>query len=528
MKHIRRVGLFLGPALFLVVLFFPTVLPEELTFEARIVLGATLWMAVWWITEAIPIYVTALLPFIIFPTLGVTDLQETSASYANRIVFLFLGGFMLAKAMERSNLHSRFALNILKVFGPNPKYIIAAFMMVILLLGAWMSNTAITMLMLPVAIAVISQYRGSVSDRERFGLCLMLSVAYSASISGVTTLIASPPNAIFASVSQEIMGLEVSFSQWMVVGFPIGVISVLIAWLYMVNFGASIRGIKPITEEKGLIETKLSDLGKMTRNEKLVLGVFAATAIAWVTRGLLWGKFVPTVDDSAIAVAAIFLLFVLPSSRLRREESKVKRITQVRKDQENIIKNSASRRIDSGSTKTDDKDDDNEEEEKEENKDDRLLNWKTAAQIPWEVLLLIGGGIALANAFTATGLDEFVAEQLIFLKGMNYIITILVIVTVTAFVGEVISNTAMAALMIPISASLATSLDINPLLFMVPVTIITSYSFMMPVSTPPNTIIFASGYVSTANMVRAGLPLKIIAIAIVTVLTILLVPFVWQ
>ncbi|MDQ3872735.1 MAG: SLC13 family permease [Thermoproteota archaeon] len=519
-KHTRKAGLLLGPAFFLVVLFFPIVLPEELTFEARIVLGATLWMAVWWITEAIPIYVTALLPFIIFPTFGVTDLQETSASYANRIVFLFLGGFMLAKAMERSNLHNRFALNMLKVFGTNPKYIIAAFMMVILLLGAWMSNTAITMLMLPVAIAVISQFRSSASDRQRFGLCLMLSVAYSASISGVTTLIASPPNAIFASISEEIMGLDVSFSQWMSVGFPIGLVSILIAWLYMVNFGASIRGIKPITEEKGLIETKLSELGKMTRNEKLVLGVFAATAIAWVTRGLLWGKFVPTVDDSAIAVAAIFLLFVLPSLRSRGDKTRVNHNKQSKIGHEKSIENTS--RIDSSSSKS------SREEEDNENDDDRLLSWKSAAQIPWEVLLLIGGGIALANAFTATGLDEFVAKQLIFLEGMNYIFAVLIIVAVTALAGEVISNTATAALMIPISASLATSLGLNPILFMVPVTIVTSYSFVMPVSTPPNTIVFASGYVSTANMVRAGLPLKIIAIAMVTVLTILLVPFVWR
>jgi solute carrier family 13 (sodium-dependent dicarboxylate transporter), member 2/3/5 len=521
MKHTRKAGLFLGPALFLAVLFFPTLLPEELSFEARIVLGATLWMAVWWITEAIPIYVTALLPFILLPSLGVTGLQETAASYADRVVFLFLGGFMLAKAMEKSNLHSRFALSILKVFGTNPKYIIAAFMMVIFLLGAWMSNTAITMLMLPVAIAVISQFRSSASDKERFGLCLMLSVAYSASISGVATLIASPPNAIFASVSEEIIGLEVSFSQWMAIGFPIGVVSILIAWLYMVNFGVSIRGIKPITEEKGVIEAKLLELGSITRNEKLVLGVFVGTAIAWVTRGLLWGDFVPAVDDSAIAVAAIFLLFVLPSSSFRREETKAKRKGQNNEDQENIIESTS--RIDiRSSKKTNDKGDD------EENKGDRLLDWKSAAQIPWEVLLLIGGGIALANAFIATGLDDLVAERLIFLEGMNYVFIVLIIVAVTAVVGEVISNTATAALMIPISASLATSLDVNPILFMIPVTIVTSYSFMMPVSTPPNTIVFASGYVTTSSMVRAGLPLKVIGIAIVTVLTILLVPLVWQ
>ena len=521
MKHTRKAGLLLGPALFLAVLFFPTLLPEELSFEARIVLGATLWMAVWWITEAIPIYVTALLPFIVFPSLGVTGLQETAASYADRVVFLFLGGFMLAKAMEKSNLHSRFALSILKVFGTNPKYIIAAFMMVIFLLGAWMSNTAITMLMLPVAIAVISQFRSSASDKERFGLCLMLSVAYSASISGVATLIASPPNAIFASVSEEIIGLEVSFSQWMAIGFPIGVVSILIAWLYMVNFGVSIRGIKPIAEEKGVIEAKLLELGNITRNEKLVLGVFVGTALAWVTRGLLWGEFVPAADDSAIAVAAIFLLFVLPSSSFRRAETKVKSRGQNNEDQENIIESTS--RIDIHSIKkTNDKGDD------EENKGDRLLDWKSAAQIKWEVLLLIGGGIALANAFIATDLDDLVAERLIFLEGMNYVIIVLIIVAVTAVVGEVISNTATAALMIPISASLATSLDVNPILFMVPVTIVTSYSFMMPVSTPPNTIVFASGYVTTSSMVRAGLPLKVIGIAIVTVLTILLVPLVWQ
>ncbi len=270
----------------------------------------------------------------------------------------------------------------------------------------------------------------------------MLSVAYSASISGVATLIASPPNAIFASLSEEITGVEVSFSQWMAIGFPIGVISILIAWLYMVNFGVSIRGIKPITGEKRVIETKLSELGSITRNEKLVLGVFVATAIAWVTRGLLWGQFVPTIDDSAIAVAAIFLLFVLPSSSFRREKTRLKQNEQANEDQKNIIENTS--RIDiSISKKTNDKGVDAENEEQEENKKgDRLLDWKSAAQIPWEVLLLIGGGIALANAFIATGLDDLVAEQLIFLEGMNHIITILIIVAMTAVVGEVISNTA--------------------------------------------------------------------------------------
>lgn len=510
-ERARKSGLILGPALFLIVLFFPALLPEELTFEAKIVLAATLWMASWWITEAIPIYATALLPLIIFPLLGVTEFGETSSSYASSVVFLFLGGFMLAKAVEKSNLHSRFALNMLKIVGTNPKYIVAAFMVSIVLLGAWISNTAVTMLMLPVAFAVISQFRNP-SDREKFGLCLMLSVAYSASISGVMTLIASPPNAIFASVSKEITDIDVNFSQWMAVGFPIGLLSILIAWWYMVNFGASIRGVKPITEEKGFINRKLSELGRMTRDEKLVLGVFAATAIAWITRGLLWGEFVPAVDDATIAVAAILSLFLLPSSR---KKEKIERQDWAKERGNGSIDNTG--RAHNGT-----------DNDGGGNKSDRLLNWNSAVQIPWGVLLLIGGGIALANAFAATSLDELVAERLVFLEGMDHIIIILIVVGVTALVGEVISNTAVAALMIPISASLATSLGMNPILLMVPVTIVTSFSFIMPVSTPPNTIVFASGYVSIPKMMLAGLPLKIIGIIMVTILTTLVVPLVWE
>jgi sodium-dependent dicarboxylate transporter 2/3/5 len=245
---------------------------------------------------------------------------------------------MLAKAVEKSNLHIRFALNMLKVFGTNPKYIVGAFMVSIVLLGAWISNTAITMLMLPVASAIISQFRDP-HDRNRFGLCLMLCVAYSASISGVTTLIASPPNAIFASASKEITGIDVSFSQWMAVGFPLGLLSILIAWWYMVNFGASIRHVKPISEEKGFIGRKLSELGKMTKDEKLVLGIFSATALAWITRGLWWGEFVPAVNDAMIAVAATISLFLLQSSR---KEDKTKRQEWTQEQRDSSTANSVS------------------------------------------------------------------------------------------------------------------------------------------------------------------------------------------
>jgi len=240
-QQVKRIGLFAGPIIFIGILFVP--IAEDLPFEAKIVLASTVWMASWWITEAIPIYVTALLPLVLFPSFNVTELGETSSNYADRIVFLFLGGFILAKAVEKANLHKRFALNILKSFGTNPRYIVAAFMIVTGFLSGWMSNTATTMLMLPIAAAVVLQVQDK-EHRAKFGLCLMLSIAYSASIGGMSTLIGTPPNAIFASLSRSILDTEITFSQWIIIGLPISAISLAVAWLYMVNIGVNIRKIK--------------------------------------------------------------------------------------------------------------------------------------------------------------------------------------------------------------------------------------------------------------------------------------------
>lgn len=468
-KQIHRIGLAAGPVLFVVALYAPI---DDLSFEARIVLGASLWMGTWWVTEAIPIYVTALMPLAIFPLFHITQLEQVSMLYADRIVFLFLGGFIIAKAIERSMLHQRFALNVLKTFSTNPRHIVGAFMVVTGSLSAWMSNTATTMLMLPIAAAVIAQITNT-EEKGRFGTCLMLCIAYSASLGGMATLIGTPPNAIFASLSKTLIDVDVSFGQWMLVGLPISLISIFVAWWYMVNHGAKI-GTLPITAEKGLIMKKIIELGKMNRDEKIVAGVFIATAVAWITRGLIWRDFFPLVDDSTIAIIAAISLFLLPS-------------------------------ISKG----------------------RLLDWETAVQIPWGVLLLIGGGLALAAGFTATGLDAWIADQLKFLGGFHYIVIILALVAVTKFISEILSNTATAALLIPISVSLAASLDINPLLLMVPIAIATSYVFMMPVGTPPNAIVFASGYVTAAKMARAGLLLSFIGIALATLLTVVLVPLVW-
>ena len=293
---------------------------NDQSFEARIVLATTIWMAIWWITEAIPIYITALIPLVIFPSLYVTELGQTASSYADRVVFLFLGGFILAKAVEKSNLHIRFALNMLKIFGTNPTRIVAAFMAVTGFLSAWMSNTATAMLMIPIASAVIAQFSDE-KHQKKFAVCIMLSIAYSASIGGMATLIGTPPNAIFASLSQSLLDIDISFGQWLLMGIPISGISLVIAWLYMIRFGSKVTDITPIIEERSKIYARLTKLGPFTRDEKIIAAIFISTAIAWITRGLLWKDLLPVIDDSTIVLIAAITLFLIPSSSVLSSQS---------------------------------------------------------------------------------------------------------------------------------------------------------------------------------------------------------------
>ena len=315
-KLIKSIGIFLGPLLFLLIIFIP--LPqinEDLSFASKIVLATTIWMAVWWITECTPIYVTALLPLILFPGLKVTTFTETSVNYADSIIFLFVGGFLLAKAVERSNLHKRFAYKILKLFGTDPKFVVLSFMLVTWFLGAWMSNTATAILMLPIALAVISLIKDK-DKHHKFIVCLLLAVAYSANISGVSTLIGTPPNAIFASLAESMLGIEVSFGQWMLLGLPISAVSLVILWLYLIRFGSKITDIKTdMFEKKDVMTKELKSLGPISRDEKIVALVFFITIIAWVTRGLIWKDITPMIDDSMIAIAASISLFLIPSVR---------------------------------------------------------------------------------------------------------------------------------------------------------------------------------------------------------------------
>ena len=394
-------------------------------------------------------------------------------------------------------------MHILVLFGTDPKYIVAAFILVTGLLSAWLSNTATAMLMLPIASAVISQMHNNKNDQKRFAVCILLSIAYSASIGGMATLIGTPPNAIFASLSRSTLDLDVSFGQWLAIGLPISGISLFVLWLYITRIGVKITDIKSIVEEKDFVKEKLLQLGNLSRDEKIVAAIFISTALAWITRGLIWKDLLPAIDDSTIVLVSAISLFLLPSIRKLSKNNDI--IKETEKE-----------------TKFEEEPDNNNNDD-----DDKLLNWNSAVKIPWGVLILIGGGLALANAFTATGLDSWIASQLNFLSGMPLIVIILVIVAVAIFSSEIISNTAAAALLIPISASLAVSLDINPLLLMVPLTIATSYGFIMPVGTPPNAIVFATGQVTAGRMARVGLPLDIIGIFLITILTLFLVPLVW-
>ena len=469
-NKLRLTGLVISPILFTIIISYPI---EGLVFEAKLVLGLAVWMAVWWGTEAIPFYVTASIPLFVFPLLNVADIDKVISAYGDKLVFLLMGGFLVAKTLEKVNLHKRFALNTLKVVGTKPKNIILGFIIVTGALSAWITNTATTLLILPIAIAVISQV--DVAQKKQFAVCLILSVAYAASLGGMSTLIGTAPNALFASLSDSLTDTEVIFFDWMLVGVPLSVVSLFVLWIYMTT-SARLDNRKPILKSKNIITVELRKLGNWSRNEKIVLIIFAATAIAWVTRGLFWKDLVPPfVGDHVIVLVAVAALMILPSGQKR----------------------------------------------------ERLLDLRTASTIPWGVLILIGGGLALASGFTATGLDTWIADKLLFIGDLDFFLIVLIIVTITMLTSELMSNTAVAALLLPIMAVLGTTTELDPILFMAPVAFATSYGFMMPVGTPPNAIAIGSGYVSIKQMVRYGLPFDLICIPIVTVMMVFLLPLVW-
>ena len=464
----QRTGLFLGPLLFALMLLLPT--PDAMTPAAQRLAAVTLLMAVWWITEALPIAATALLPIVLFPLLGIMPTAQTTSAYANPMVYLFLGGFLIAMAMQKWELHRRIALYTINLVGTSPHRIILGFMLATAFLSMWISNTATAMMMLPIALAVIS-HRHSDSEDSNFATALMLSIAYAASIGGVATLIGTPPNAILVGVLQQQHGITIGFAQWMGFALPLSIVMLLLAWFYLTRI--VYRGeVKEVATDRALIRQQLLELGRMSYEERWVLMVFSLVATAWFARGLFDIAWLQGVGDASIAICGALLLFILPAS--------------------------------SGG---------------------RLLDWQSALKLPWEILILFGGGFSLAAAFVHSGLTGWLVTQLELLQAMPLWLLLAAIVLMIILLTEVTSNTATATIILPLMGALAVAMEQAPTLLMIPAAIAASYAFMLPVATPPNAIVFGGGHVTIPQMAKAGIWMNLIAMLLICGFVLLSSPF---
>ena len=478
MKSIQK-SLFLisGPLLFLAMQFFSP--PAGMSESAYSLLSITLWMALWWVTESVPIAITALLPIILFPMTGAVDLQTTTASYGHKYIFLYMGGFMLAIAIEKWNLHKRIALNIIKIIGTNISKIILGFMVATAFLSMWISNTATAVMMLPIAMSIVAQLQDNPNTEKNenliFGKALMLSIAYSASIGGMATLIGTPPNLVFAGYVEETYGIEITFLQWFKFGVPIAIPLLVIAWLYLTKFAFKFKQ-KEFPGGKEEINRLLVLIGPMKREEKLVSSIFVLTAFCWITRSFILQEFFPFIDDTIIAMTAGVLLFVVPASDFKK----------------------------------------------------RLITWEDAVKLPWGIILLFGGGMALAAGFQITGLASWLGAQMSVFQGLSLLLLVFVIITLVNFFTEFTSNLATTAMLLPILAPIAISLNINPYMLMVACTIAASCAFMMPVATPPNAVVFGSGYLRIPDMIKSGIWMNIISILFLTLMVYYFLPIIWD
>lgn len=475
----QRFGLIGGVLIFGLMLVLPG--PGDLSPEGwRTAAVATL-MAVWWMTEAIPIPATAVLPLALFPLLGVLDAPNASEPYAGELIFLFMGGFFMAVTMEKWGLHKRIALRIMSFVGTSPDRLILGFMLATAFLSMWISNTATAAMMLPIALAVGEMFRpqDKVGPYE-FGIALMLGVAYSASIGGIATLIGTPPNAVLAGAASELLGYEIGFVQWMGVGLPVTMLMLPITWIVLTRF---LYPPGPLSgDAAAIIDEERRALGPIGRGEAITAAVFTLTALAWVMRSeKVFGgltipglqTFSPLIRDSTIAMTAAVVLFATPVDWKKGEFT---------------------------------------------------LDWRTAAKIPWGVLVLFGGGLSLARAMDQSGLADWIGSVVGTLGGVPAIAIVAVVATLVVFLTEMTSNVATTSMAMPVMAGAAVGLGMEPLQLMTAAALAASMAFMLPVATPPNAIVFGSGYLTIPQMSRAGIVLNIIAIVLITLLGSALIP----
>ncbi len=473
-------GLFIGPLCFLFIVLFADLEPGKP--QVTYTLAIAILMAIWWITEIIPLAVTALIPVVAFPLFGVMDGKAVSSTYFNHVIFLFIGGFLVALAMQKWNLHKRIALKILMVTGTSPARILLGFMLATAFLSMWISNTATAMMMVPILLSIVQKLEEHIekSDLKRYTIGLLLGVAYSASIGGIATLVGTPPNLSFARIFQ-IMFPEapsISFSSWFIFAIPISICFFLIVWVYLYFV------FKPKTSWKGItgegFKNQYAALGPASFEEKIIFVDFILLAVLWLSRSGLhigslqipgWSSLFDQpsyLNDGTVAIGMAVLLFLIPSRNI---------------------------------------------------KGSKLMDWATAVKLPWHIVLLFGGGFALASGFKESELSIWFGEQLSGVQSLHPILIILIIAMGMTFLTELTSNTATTEMLLPVLAGLSVSIQVNPLLFMLPATISASMAFMLPVATPPNAIVFGSNKISIMQMARTGLILNIIGAIVITCLT---------
>jgi sodium-dependent dicarboxylate transporter 2/3/5 len=472
----QKIGLVLGPLISVLMLLIGP--PDALLDPAWRTAAMGVLMAIWWATEAVPIAVTALLPIILFPLLQIREIEDTVTPYSNKVIYLFLGGFVVAFAMQRWNLHRRIALNILQYTGGNGRALIGGFMLASALISMWVMNTSTTMMLLPIAVSIITVIHNSVKKldekaRTDFQCALLLGVAYASSIGGIATLVGTAPNAILVAFMQENYGTEIDFARWMLVGLPVTAVMLPLSWFALTRVVFKVD-FKTSGEGRAELKRMKDEMGRITVPETRVAIVFTTMALAWITRPLLTGfPGLEALEDSMIAMAGAVALFLIPSG---------------------------------------DKD------------DPMLLRWQYAEQLPWGVLILFGGGLALANAVADTGLAAWIGSSLQALGALPLLVIIGVTATLIIFLTELTSNIATTTTFLPVVGAIAIEAGFDPILVTVPVTLAASCAFMLPVATPPNAIVFGSGLLTIPKMVRAGISLNIIGIFVVSAAAYFLAP----
>ena len=470
MNKTKFIGLIIGIIFLIATCLLPS--PESLNNKAWLTLGVAILMATWWLTEAIPLPATGLLPLVLFPLLGISSIKDTAQAFSHPIIFLFMGGFIIGLAMQHTGLHKRIAYYIISKFKSSPKSLVFGFMCATAFLSMWISNSATAIMMLPIALSIITVFKEDKNDIKdnNFDKALVLSIAFSATIGGIATIIGTPPNTVMAAMLSEMYNYEINFVDWLKIGLPTSIILLPITWIILTFLCFPLNSKSSIKDK--VIKDKIKELGKISQDEIMVGIVFIITASLWISRKWLSTALdgvIPAgaLNDSTIAIMAAIFLFIIPSNRPKRK---------------------------------------------------RLIDWQVAQNIPWGALILIGGGLSLATVINSSGLATWIGSLSSNLSNISIVFIVLICIASIIVLTELTSNTATASTFIPIMGATALGLGQDPLLLIIPATLAASCAFMMPVATPPNTIAYASGHLKISDMIKAGIWLNIISIIIIGVI----------